>query len=93
MMEQSFQQQSEQFNIRKLFGTFKVKKYRNRVLQLQEELVDLDEEYEIRTPTTIASEMTSGGVTDGFAGSTGYNDLDAAAKADMRPPGPPQVNI
>ena len=41
----------------------------------------------------FASEMTGGGVTDGFAGSTGYNDLDAAAKADMRPPGPPQMNI
>ena len=42
----------------------------------------------------FAAEMTGGGgVTDGFAGSTGYNDLDAAAKADMRPPGPPQMNI
>lgn len=59
MMQQAFKQQSDQFNIRQLFQTFKQKKYRNRVMQLQQELMELDQEYEIRTPTTIASEMSS----------------------------------
>ena len=36
---------------------------------------------------------SGGGVTDGFAGSTGYDNLDEAAKADMRPPAPHQMNV